>query len=137
MALAGHGLSLSVSTDGTNFDSINGIKNISLSDGADMIEITDFADSNLKRRIRALRDYSASMDGELEVASNGYKKVRQTFEQGNVLYVKILFDGTNGLTLTMLVESIERSASVDGAVQVSISLQHEGSVAPTEVGTGY
>jgi hypothetical protein len=47
-----------------------------------------------------------------------------------------LVDGTNGLQIPLVVESIDRSASVESKVEVSISLSNEGSYDPIDIGLG-
>jgi len=138
MALPGYNVTVSVSTAATGgtYSGFDGIMDFSLSDGRDVLETTDFAGTSLKTRIVGLRDLSASLSGQLEAADTAYAKVKAAYNAGNPIGLQITRDGTNGLVMEMVVESIERSASVDGLVEVSISLQHSGGVDPFEVGSG-
>lgn len=137
MALPGYNVVVSVATGASaTYSTLDGNISFSISDGDEMLDITDFADSRTRRRIAGLRDLSMSLDGDLELADTGYAKIKAAKAAGDDIIVRVLADGTNGLALAMLVESIERSASVDGKVEVSISLQHEGNIDPIEVGSG-
>lgn len=129
-------VSVATAATGVTYLTMDGIKNFSIGDSSDMLDITDFADSRLRRRIVGMRDLNVSLDGDLEAANTGYLLLRAAYEAGDDVGVKILHDGTNGVVYTMVVESLERSASVDGTVEVSISLQHEGSVDPFNIGSG-
>lgn len=102
-----------------------------------MIETTDFADSNLKRRLSTMRDVSISMSGQLESTCSGWQKIKASYDAQAVAYIRIQTSATNGYTYAMLAENFEISAQVDGAVDLSVSLQHEGTVTPISFGTGF
>lgn len=138
MALPGFNVTVSVATaaTGATYAVIDGIKSFTLSDGRDLLDTTNFADGSFKTRIAGLRDLSASLEGELEAADTGYLRLRAAYNAGNPIGLMITRDGTNGIVSEMIVESIERSASVDGLVEVSISVSHSGGVDPFDVGTG-
>lgn len=139
MALPGYNVVVSIAsaaTGGGTYQVMDGNINFSLSDGDTMLDITDFADSRTRRRIAGLRDLSASLDGDLELTDTAYTIIKAKKAAGSPIGLKVLPDGTNGMCFSMLVESIERAASVDGKVTVKISLQHEGTTDPFDIGSG-
>lgn len=138
MALPGYSTAVSVATGlSETYAAFDGAMDFTIGDSADVLDKTDFADSRLRRKLMGLRDITMSISGDLEPSDSGYMRVRATYESGETLYVQILGDGTNGYKYAMVVESLERSATVDGKVAMSVSLQHEGSSAPTVVGSGF
>jgi predicted secreted protein len=102
-----------------------------------MLDFTDFADGRLRRRLVGLRDLTASIDGDVEAANTGYQLLRAAYVAGDPVVLQILHDGTNGVIAEFVIGSFERSASVDGKVEFSCSLEHSGSWAPGDVGTGF
>ncbi len=138
MTLPGYNCAVSFATaaTGVTYSEMDGVISFTLSDGTDMLDTTCFKDTRLRQRIAGLRDLSASLEGDLESADTGFAKAKATYRAGVAGYVKILPDGTNGIVVPVLVESIETNASVDGKVEVSISLQLEGNIDPFDIGTG-
>jgi predicted secreted protein len=137
VALPGYNLVLSAATGASaTYATFDGVMSVTVSDGDELLDTTDFADSRLRRRIIGLRDLSVSIDGDLELTSTAYAHIKAARAAGLPWVCRILVDGTNGLALSVLTESLERSASVDGKVSVSISAQHEGTFDPIEVGSG-
>jgi len=138
MALPGYNLVISVATGAsTTYSPVDGIKQISVSDSTDMLDITDFQDSNLRRRLAGLRDLSVSLSGELETTDTGWKNLKACYDAGAIAYVMIQTSATNGYTYAMLADSFEVSASVDGTVQLSASTKHEGTITPVKIGNGF
>lgn len=140
MALAGYGVEVSVATGASaTYTAFDGISQFTVSDGSDLLEITDFTDSRLRRRMAGMRDISISLSGDVEAGSVAYTSARAAYEAGNPLIVRILIQSTGataGAAYSMLLSSFERSASVDGKVELSLSLEHEGAFDPIAVGTG-
>ena len=137
MALAGYNAVIAVATGAsTTYSTIDGISSVSLSDGREMLDITDLADSNIRRRISGLRDLSFSLSGDVELADTGYLNLKACYSAGTVAYVRFLADGTNGIMVPCLVESRSIDASVDGKVEISVELQSEGSIDPVTVASG-
>lgn len=143
MALPGYNVMISVSTGASaTYSEFDGIMNFSIGDSNEMLDITDFADSRLRRRIAGLRDIQVSVDGDLEPAAAAYLKLRAAYVAGEATILQVLIDSNlsaasrSGAAYSMLVENLERSAGVEGKVAVSVSLQHEGAVDPITIGTG-
>jgi predicted secreted protein len=137
MAIAGFNSSIRAATGASStYFVVDGITNVSFSDGREMLDITDLADDNLRRRIAGLRDISFSLSGDVELADNGFLALATSYNTGNTVYIQFLVDGTNGLMVPCLVENKDVEASVDGKVTLSMSLQSEGVMLPVAVGTG-
>ena len=138
MAIAGHLAVVGVSESSTTtFTAIDGIKSFSLGDSSEMLDITDFADSRLRRRIVGLRDLTASLEGDVEAGNSAYQILIDRYRLGLPVVLQVLHDGTNGIIAEFVIGSCERSASVDGLVEASFSLEHSGAYDPIEVGTGF
>ena len=140
MALAGYGVEVSVATGASQtYTAFDGISQFTVSDGNDLLEITDFTDSRLRRRMVGMRDLSISLSGDVEIASVAYTNARAAYEAGNPLIVRVIITtsgATSGAAYSMLLSSFERSASVDGKVELSLSLEHEGAFDPITIGNG-
>ena len=140
MAIAGFDTVVSIATGASaTYAVMDGAISIDFSDGRDPLDITDFADSNLRRRIMGLRDLNASIDGDLELADTAYAHIKACYASGLPIIVRqvvVVSGASHGLAASMLVESIDRSAAVDGKVEVSISFLHEGTIDPIVIGSG-
>lgn len=140
MTTAAHFSTVSIATGASaTYTALDGAMNITISDSVEMLDITDFSDSNLRRRIAGLRDISVSIDGDLQEADVGWTKLRACYVAGTAVVVRYILDGqasatTAGLTMSLLCESLERSASVDGKVEISASFVHEGTFDPIVIG---
>lgn len=124
MALAGHQVLIScASSASAPYLVMDGIKQFSLSDSRDLLDITDFRDAIVRARIVGLRDYQLSLSGEIEPGDAGYTLAKAAYDGGNALTVAILHNTTTtaGFGYTVMLESFEVSASVDGTVELSIS----------------
>jgi predicted secreted protein len=139
MALAGYNSTVSIATaaTATTYSALDGAISFSLSDSNDLLDITDLADGRFRRRIVGLRDLSASIDGDVERADTAYLKLKACNDAGVPVYVQITADGTNGIVVPFLVANLDRSGSVDGKVELSVSLELEGNISPFEVGGGF
>lgn len=140
MAIAGFNVETSIATGASaTYAGMDGAISIDLTDGREPLDTTDFLDSNLRRRIMGLRDLSASIDGDLEITDTAYAHLKHCYTNGLPVILRklvVVSGATHGLALSMLVESLERSATVDGKVELSVSLQHEGSIDPIVIGSG-
>jgi predicted secreted protein len=134
MALPGHNVVIS-SASGTTatFTAMDGIKSFTIDDGVNLLDITDFASSNVHARLAALRDFSIKLSGEFEVGDVGYTNVRTAFDNGLYCGIKILWGGTAGFSWPVKCESISITGAVDGKLEVSLSLQSSEGVAPLAV----
>jgi predicted secreted protein len=138
MAIAGHNLTLTVATGvSATYETLDGIMEFTLGDSSEVLDITDFADSRLRRKIVGLRDLTMTMGGDLEPTSQAHTNNVAAYEAGNAVFVKVTHDGTNGYTYAMVITELSRNANVDGKIAVSLSLEHEGSVSPIKIGTGF
>lgn len=124
------------SVSATGFQAMNGIKNFTISDSRDLLDITDFTDQNIRARMAALRDVSLDLSGDLEAADVGWLRMRAAYDTGDTCAVQVFvhatsgnFTATYGFAYAMKVESMEISAAVDGKPEVSISLKIDGSAA--------
>lgn len=138
MAIAGHLASVSLAT-GVSVAAVElcGIKNFSIGDSSEMLDVTAFCDSRLRKRIVGLRDLTLSIDGDVKASSAVYQLLRANYIAGTPVHVEILHDGTNGVRAEFVIGSLERSAGVDGLVEVSVSMEHSGDYAPIDIGTGF
>lgn len=136
MALAAHQALVSAATGvSANYTALDGIKQFSVNDSRDMLDITDFKDAIVRARIAGLRDFSVNMSGEFEPTDVGYLNLRSGYETGVPVSIVILHNtsSTAGFGFPVLVESMEISGGVEGTVEVSISAQASSGTAPFTV----
>jgi len=111
--------------DGTTGTKLEGMDNASLTETADILEITEFG-SEYKKRIPGLKDASASISGN-------YKESTEELHAGDYVYIG-MYPNTSanpGKQLLCIVESVEYSADAGDKQTISISLQAAGE--PIEV----
>lgn len=135
MALAGHDIVVTAATGASvTAIALDGIKSITVSDSRDLLDVTDFADGNVRARIAALRDYSVSMSGDFEPADTGYLLVKACYENGNTLWVRKHMGGAAGASVgfmyPVLIESLEVTGAVEGKLELSVSTQASTGTTP-------
>lgn len=132
MAVAGKKLLVQVSTaSGGTFTTIAEMNNASVAVNGENIDVTAFG-SSWRSRIQGLKDISLDVSGFYNSTdTNGQSAARNAMVNGTDLYARVLLDGTtsNYIQTQAFLGSYDISASVDGAVEVSMSI--EGSGAPT------
>jgi hypothetical protein len=130
MPLPGCDITIDFSTDDGAVDTYveaDGIKNASFSESPDMLDSTDFKQSDrAKHRFQGLSDGSISLDGDLEPADAGQAKLLAARRNGTQLWCRIRWDGTNGDKVVCRVTGREVSGGVEGSVEVSYSLEWDG-----------
>ena len=106
--------------DGTTGVKIEGLDNASLSQTADMFEITVFGDE-YKKRVAGLKDYSISLSGN-------YEAQHDEIEVGDYVWIGIYMSGTEnpGKQALCIVESVEYGADAGDKQTISFSLQGAG-----------
>jgi predicted secreted protein len=111
--------------DETTGVKLEGLDNASLSQTADMLEITEFG-SEYKKRIPGLKDTSVSISGN-------YKEQHDELEAGDYVMIGMYPNGTEnpGKQVLCIVESVEYSADASDKQTISMSLQGAGE--PVEV----
>lgn len=129
MALAGHPLAFSVSSDDSTYSEVDGINDANWDQVRDLLETTDFKDtSGAKTRIAGLSDGSIECSGDYESADTGQALIRSSFASGATIYCKLLWNGSAGHKVACIVESWKNSVSFDGKVEFSASIKFNGAV---------
>jgi len=120
---------------GGSFSTLAGVNDVSVSISRTLVDVSVMnATDDFTKRLAALKDFPISVSGFFEPTDTAYGHIQSAFVDSALpLVVKVFFDGTKaatkrGFQVTCLVESIEVSASVDGAQEVSISLQSNSNV---------
>jgi len=133
MPLAGHPIVVEVSNDDIAYSEVDGLNNVSFGPNRDLLDVTAFNDADdAKRKLAALRDVTVSVSGDYESAdANGQKRIRDRFDDGANLFVRIKFDptaavGLQGFKVATKVESSEISTAVDGKIEWSATMQGNG-----------
>jgi predicted secreted protein len=132
MAIAGFRTHIAVATgQHAIFVEMDGAVNYNSQDFRDMLDITDFADDNIRRRVAGLRDVTLEISGHLELEDEALTRIRQAFRREQPIYIRVLHDSSNGFMAPFLVEDMSADASVDDLATVSISLKTNGEFSPT------
>ncbi len=121
MANAGYSTVVSLSSDDVSYSIFDGIKNFSGALAADELDTTDFADTQWRTRIQGLKSGDFSLEGDYEPSDTAQTLIRTACTSGATVYLKVLFDGTNGYKVAVKVMSYEPGAAVDGLATVSAS----------------
>lgn len=135
MATAAYQGSVSVQGGGGGgYTAMAGVNNVSVSLSRTLVDVSAMNGSDdFVKRLAALKDFPMSISGFFAAADTAYGHMKANFASGTQLEVRIYFDptagaGNTGFYTDCMVESIEVSASVDGAQEVSISLQSNSDV---------
>ena len=109
---------------------LNGINDISIGLNSTLVDISAMdGSSDFTKRLRALKDFPLTVSGFFDPADAAYVYLQADFTAGSdALSCKVYYTGAAGFEIYAIVESIDFSASVDGAMEVSISLQSNGNI---------
>jgi predicted secreted protein len=120
---------------GGGFNALAGVNDVSISLSRNLVDVSVMnASDDFTKRLATLKDFPITISGFFEPLDTAYQSIKTAFTTpATTLTVKVIPDGTKavgsqGFQVTALVESIEISASVDGAQEVSISLQSNSDV---------
>jgi predicted secreted protein len=133
MALAAYGALVTCATGASaTYSSLNGIKDFSIGDSRDLLDITDFVDGgNIRSRLAGLREVSIDISGDLEPTDTGYLNLRAAYEAGDTCAIQVWYNhgsaATAGVAYLMKVASLETKGAVDGKLEISASLMIDAS----------
>ena len=107
-----------------------GVNDASITVGGNLIDVSAMNGTNdFIQRIRGLKDFPMTISGFFNPADTAYGHIKANFTSGTQLGIKFDYSGgASFLVSNVMVESIEVSASVDGAQEVSISLQSNATI---------
>jgi predicted secreted protein len=133
MASASYNVTVQVaSTAGGTYTTMGGVNDVSLSLGRTLVDVSEMNGSDdFTKRLAALKDTPITVSGFYDPADTAFGHLRSNFDDpaSNQAHVKIFTDGTTrsvGFQVQVLVESLEISASADGAQELSVNLQSAG-----------
>ncbi len=134
-ATASYLAQVQVNISGGGFSSLAGVNDVSISLSRNLVDVSTMnASDDFIKRLATLKDFPISISGFFEPTDTAYGHLQSAFIDPSLpIVIKVQFDGTKaatkrGFQVTALVESIDVSASVDGAQEVSISLQSNSDV---------
>jgi predicted secreted protein len=128
MALAGSGMVISASVNGSAWTAIDELNNATMACNGENIDITKFADT-YRGRIQGIKDASYSLSGFYDSGdTNGQVAIRAAWAGNTAIYIKFTIDGTNGWSQQCKVSGFNINAAVDGAVEVTIDLEGTGTI---------
>lgn len=107
------------------FVTMQGIKSLKIGDSRDLLDVTDFADGNIRARISALRDIKLDLSGDFETADPGWLRAFAAYQAGDDFMVNVYTSAvatTSGFSYVMKIGSFDINGAVDGKLEVSMSL---------------
>lgn len=119
-------------TDATPADTIDGLTEASLSRTSDVVERNYLAGGAYKRRVKTLKDTSASLSGHFYAGDAPQQALRDAYGDGSTVFVTFTFDSNvttgeqTGERIPMLVESYEEKHTSGGVIEFTCSLQGNG-----------
>lgn len=126
------GLTASVKI-GANADAtvIGYVSGVDLTLDKDIVEIIAFG-MTYKEKVPALKDWSASIDGTVALASGGQQEVLyNAFESGDALTIGTYLDGTTYFEGQAYVQSFNISAAPDDKIGLTCELAGSGALVAT------
>lgn len=128
MALKGKGLKINVSSDGETWNQVAELNDGNMTIDGDNIDVTAFCQDFINR-IQGLKDGTYSLSGFYAPDdTNGQLLIRGALLDDDPIYIQFLPDGTSGFEQEVKVDTFDVSATVDGAVEVSIDLEGNGTI---------
>jgi predicted secreted protein len=107
------------------------VSGVDLSLDKDIIEILAFG-MTYKEKVPAIKDWSASIDGTMAVATAGNQKaLYDAFEAGTAIVLGIYLDETSYFEGTGYVSSFKVSAAPDDKISISCEVSGSGAVVLT------
>ena len=131
MATAAYVSKVQFDRNTTLFSTMTGINTLSIGLNKTLVDVSAMNGvADFTKRIAALKDFPVTISGFFDVADVAYGYLLSDFTSGStVLACKVFYGAATGFHLTdMRVESIDFSASVDGAMEISISLQSNSDI---------
>lgn len=134
MALKGTNALVQVSTSsGGTYTTVAQMKQAQLKFQGNNVDISKFGDTFMSR-LQGLKDASYSLNGFYDPTDTlGQLAIRGAWNADTVLWVKFLYDGTNGWKQQVVVNSFDVSAAVAGVQDLSIAVSSAGGAAPVAV----
>lgn len=120
-AVAGFSSTVEVSTDDSTYNEVGGAYDVTFDPSRNALDATDFSDTDMAR-VMGLGDVSVSISANYDDSDTGQSALDTALDNGSDIWVRVLFDGTNGLKAKCLVESVSYSSSVDGKSEAEYSL---------------
>jgi len=129
MAMKGKDMAIKVSTDGAAWNDVADIKEGSMNNAGNNIDIS-VIDNDYINRMQGLKDVTYSLSGFYNSSdTNGQTVIRTAWENASNLYIGFLPDGTDGWEQKVVVSAFDISGDVGGAVELSIELEGADAVA--------
>ena len=135
MATAAYVSKVTFNRNAGGHETLGGINDLSIGLNKTLVDVSAMNGADdFTKRIAALKDFPITVSGFFDPADAAYVYLQADFVSGSatLLECKVYYGASPaaGFTLTdMRVESIDFSASVDGAMEVSISLQSNCDIA--------
>lgn len=127
--LPAHETSVLFSADDTTYATIPGKNSVSLSTSRETLDVTDFDDaSGARKRILGLKDYGVSLSGHYRPGTN-QDDIFNALVAGDfdgTVYIRILWDGSSGVTIPCVIASVDISAELEGTVEISVEAESDG-----------
>lgn len=129
MAQVAHLRKVYVRTDNTaptGPDELDGAKDCSVDRSRDTHDTTNFKGGDTRTKQMGLKDASGNISGDWLPADTIQTILRTGYENGTLVYVTVLNDGTNGFTYPMYVSDVKEGGAVADLVSVDFTLTQSG-----------
>lgn len=139
MAVAAYNGSVRVRGGGAgSYAILAGVNDVSISLSRNLIDVSQIdGSSDFTKRLGGLKDFPITISGFFDATDTAYGHLKANFVSGTQIDIQVYFDPTLGAGNTgfecasCLVESMEFSASVDGAQEASFTIQSNATIAFT------
>lgn len=126
-------------TDTTGYATVGEVQSVTDEEGIDLFDVSAIGETDWRKRMQGLGDATVTMTVVRDASDTGQDNIRASMDSGQIVYVAILYDGTNGYQWPMFLESRSHDVSRDGALTESYTLRFSAVVgtlvAPDAVGT--
>lgn len=120
-----------VSTNDSSYSTV-ACNSVSLNVPREYADVSKMGDTG-KRQMSGLRDFSGSISGPLDWNDAGQGAIKTAVDAGNLLWVKVLSDGTNGYKCKCALKFKVDSKFGSQANEVSFDFEQADGAAPVAV----
>lgn len=111
------------STDGSTWHAIDDNTTVGWSLDGDELDTSKFGSSGWKDAITGLMQASADVAGNYNASDTAQGQIQTAFLNRSIVYIKALFDGTNGFSAQFRVFNWKIDSAVADLIKVSYTLK--------------
>jgi len=119
--ITGATIDMGVSEDGSTYTAVARVKSASLKIGRETFDVAAFNDE-FTRKIVGKKKAELSWSMYLDLADDGQNTLRAAMDAGSEVYIRIRYDGTNGVVFKGYAAGEDQSLDATNPAEVNVEL---------------